>query len=262
MTRKLDFKAFILDLDGNIYRGDRPVEGAAGVIDALRKKGKKVLFLTNNSTRTPQEYTEKLRGMGIETSPEEILTSSIATAIYMRNLERGGVYVVGEAALKSAIAGEGFTLLDEEGARRAKYVVCGLDSGVTYRKLAAACLAIQGGAKFIAANTDRNLPVEGGYLPGAGAIVGAIVTATGAKPIIVGKPSKNIMGIALKRLGVGRGEVAMVGDCLDIDVAAGRNAGVYTILVLTGVTCRSDLRGRSVLPDLTLESVADLIELI
>ena len=262
MTRKLNFKAFIFDLDGSIYRGDRPVEGAAGVIDALKKKGKKVLFLTNNSTRTSQEYTEKLRRMGIKTSPEEILTSSIATAIYMRNLERGGCYVVGEAALKSAIAGEGFTILDEADARRARYVICGLDSGVTYRKLAAACLAIQGGAKFIATNADPNLPVEGGYLPGAGAIISAIITATGVKPIIVGKPSKNIMDVALKKLGVGREEVAIVGDCLDIDVAAGKSAGVYTILVLTGVTCRSDLRGKSVLPDLTIKSVAELVELI
>ena len=262
MTRKLNFKAFIFDLDGSIYRGDRQIEGAAGAIDALKKKGRKVLFLTNNSTKTPQEYAKKLRRMGIKTSPEEILTSSIATAIYMRDLERGGVYVVGEAALKSAIAGEGFTLLDEVAARKAKYVVCGLDSVVNYRKLAVACLAIQGGAKFIATNADPSLPVEGGYLPGAGAIISAIVTATGVKPIVVGKPSKNIMDIALKKLGVSREEVAMVGDCLDVDVAAGRDAGVYTILVLTGVTCRSDLRGESIMPDLTLESIADLRELI
>jgi len=262
MVRKLDFKAFIFDLDGCIYRGERLIEGAASVIDALKAKGRKVLYLTNNSTRTPQEYAEKLRRMGIKTSPEEVLTSAIATAIYMRGFERGGCYLIGESALKSAIAREGFTLLEEEGARRAMYLVCGLDSGVTYRKLAAACYAIQGGAKFIATNTDPNLPVEGGYLPGAGAIIGAITAATGAKPFVVGKPSKSIIEIALQRLGVSNKDAVIVGDCLEIDIEAGRNAGVYTILVLTGTTCRADLRGKCNLPDLTIESVKDLLDLI
>jgi len=262
MTRKLDFKAFIFDLDGCIYRGDRPVEGAVDVIDTLRAKEKKVLFLTNNSTKTPREYTNKLRRMGIEASTQEIMTSSLATAIYMRRLERGGCYVIGEEALESALSGEGFTLLDEAEAKRARYLVCGLDFGLTYEKLVAACFAIQGGAKFIATNADPSLPVEGGFMPGAGAIISAIVEATGVKPIVVGKPSKKIMDIALKRLGVSREEAAIIGDCLYTDLAAGKRAGIYTILVLTGATSKDDLMESRQQPDLILESVADLLKFI
>jgi 4-nitrophenyl phosphatase len=262
MNHKLDVKAFILDLDGCIYRGDRPVEGAVDVIDALRAKGKKVLFLTNNSTKTPQEYADKLRRMGIEATMEEIMTSSLATAIYMRRLERGGCYVVGEDALKSALSGEGFKLLDEAEAKRAKYLVCGLDFGLTYEKLAAACFAIQGGAKFIATNADPNLPIEGGFMPGAGAIISAIVESTGVKPIVVGKPSKKIIDIVLKRLRVRKEETAIIGDCLYTDLAAGKRAGIYTILVLTGATSKNDLKGSRQQPDLILDSIADLLKLI
>lgn len=262
MTRKLDFKAFIFDLDGCVYRGERPVEGAVDVISALKAKRKKVLFLTNNSTKTPREYADKLRKMGIEVSTQEIMTSSIATAIYMRRLEREGCYVIGEKALKSALCNEGFTLLSEAEAKMARYLICGLDFDLTYRKLAAACIAIQCGAKFIATNADPSLPIEGGLMPGAGAIISAIVEVTGVKPIIVGKPSKRIMDIAIKKLDVSKEEVAIIGDCLYTDLAAGKGAGIYTILVLTGATTKDDLMKSKQKPNLILESVADLLKFI
>jgi HAD superfamily hydrolase (TIGR01450 family) len=133
---------------------------------------------------------------------------------------------------------------------------------LTYEKLAAACFAIQCGAKFIASNADPSLPIEGGFLPGAGAIISAIVEATGVKPIIVGKPSKRIMDIAIKKLDASKEEVAIIGDCLYTDLAAGKRAGIYTILVLTGATTKDDLMKSKQKPDLILESVADLLKFI
>jgi 4-nitrophenyl phosphatase len=259
---KLKFKGFIFDLDGSIFKGDRPIAGAREVVEALRRQGRKVLFLTNNSASTTQSYVEKLCGMGIDVRQEEILTSAVATATYMRGLERGGVYVVGEGSLKSALSDEGFPILDEESATEAKYVVCGLDRGVTYQKLAAASLALQNGAEFIASNADPRLPTDRGYMPGAGAIIDAIKATTGMRPKVIGKPTRRMMSMALKKIGLGRTEVAVAGDALETDIKAAKNAGIFSILFLTGVTRREDLRHARILPDLTLDSIADLMGMI
>jgi 4-nitrophenyl phosphatase len=262
MALKLNFKAFIFDIDGSLFRGDNPIKGAPEIIAMLRRRGKKILLLTNNSTGTPEGYAEKLAKMGINVSQDEILTSSMATADYMKKFKRGGVYVIGENALSSAISGEGFTILNEAKAKEAGYVVCGLDRHVTYDKLAAASYAIQNGAKFIAANADRNLPVEDGCLPGAGAILSVIIKTTNVRPLIVGKPSKRIMKIALDRLGMTKDEVAIVGDALETDIKAGRNSKIYSILVLTGVSKKEDLAASRVKPDLVLGSIAGLSDLL
>lgn len=254
----MDFKGFLVDLDGCVYRGDKLIEGADSTIRALRERGRKILFLTNNSTKTPEEYASKLRRLGIEASPSEILTSATATATYMRRFEKGLCFVVGERALREALIGEGFELVREEDAKNAKYVVCGLDRDFTYGKMAAACTAIQRGARFIATNMDPNLPVEDGYLPGAGSIVGAIRIATGKRPIIVGKPSKYIMEIAMERIGLGREDLVIIGDRIDIDVRAGKVAGIYTILVSTG----QESKKRGISPDLVLRSISDLKSLL
>jgi len=264
MPSRLPHAAFIFDLDGCLYRGNSVIEGAPEAIKALRSKGRKVLFLTNNSTKTPKQFVEKLAGMGIATDELEIMTSSIATARYLRARSRkgGSCYVIGEDGLREALRSEGFELLDEGGAGDADYMVCGLDTKVTYEKLAAACYAIQRGAKFIATNADPNLPVEGGYLPGAGSIVRLIVEATRARPLIIGKPSPRIVRMALDRLGTKPSETAMVGDTLGMDVKAGRAAGLFTILVLTGATTEAEGGASRIKPDMVLDSVAALPRLI
>jgi len=260
--KMLNFKGFIFDLDGCIFRGDRPIPGARETLDAIRARGIRLLFLTNNSTGTPQQYSEKLAAMGIRASTDEILTSAVATAAYMHQMERGGAFIVGEKALETAVEGEGFTILGENRATEAKYVVCGLDREVTYEKLKAASLALERGARFIASNADPSLPTEEGYLPGAGAIISALVATTKIKPEIVGKPSRRIMKIALRRLGLKAEEVVIVGDVLETDIKAGKNSGVHTVLVLTGVTKREQLIASNIQPDLTLDSVADIMKLI
>ncbi|MDH7556372.1 MAG: HAD-IIA family hydrolase [Candidatus Methanosuratincola sp.] len=256
-----DKKGFIFDLDGCIYLGDRPIQGAIETIGMLRKEGKRILFLTNNSTKTPQEYADKLKGMGIEVGDREILTSSVATAIYLKRLGGGECFVLGERGLIQALEEEGFKVLGMGEARRARYVVCGLDMHLTYEKLAAACHAIQSGARFIATNMDPRLPLEGGYIPGAGSIVEAVATATGLRPRVIGKPSKRIMKIALKAMGLKNSEVAMVGDTLEIDMAAARLAGITGVLVLSGSTKMEDLEKSRIRPDAVIPSVAGLQEL-
>ncbi|MEM4657182.1 MAG: HAD-IIA family hydrolase [Candidatus Methanosuratincola sp.] len=254
-------KGFIFDLDGCIYLGDRPIEGASETIGMLRKEGKKILFLTNNSTKTPKEYADKLRGMGIQVEEGEVLTSSVATAVYLKRLGVGECFVLGERGLVQALEGEGFKVLGTGEAKKARYVVCGLDMHLTYEKLAAACHAIQNGARFIATNTDPRLPLDGGYIPGAGSIVEAVATATGLRPTIIGKPSKRIMKIALMAMGLKNSEVVMVGDTLDIDMAAARLAGITGVLVLSGSTKMEDLAGSRIKPDAVIPGVAELQKL-
>ncbi|MBC7119987.1 MAG: HAD family hydrolase [Candidatus Methanosuratus sp.] len=251
-------KGFILDLDGCVYLGNQPIEGVGDTINVLRGEGKKILFLTNNSTKTPRDYAEKLRRMGVDVVEEEVLTSSLATAVYLRRLGYGDCFVVGEEGLVRALEENGFRVIGVREAKNARYVVCGLDTSLTYEKMAAACYAIQNGAKFIATNTDPRLPVEDGYVPGAGSIIEAIATATGSRPTVIGKPSKRIMNIALSRMGLKKSEVVMVGDTLKIDMAAAKGMGMTGVLVLSGSTKTEDIEKSRIKPDAVIPSVAEI----
>lgn len=254
------FKAVILDLDGCVYRGENPIEGVADALDTIRDMGLKLLFLTNNATRTVEEYVNKLNSMGIGCDKDEVLTSGYATSIYLA--ERYGrvtVLPVGGRALEKELSKMGHKVLDWRENGNPQFVVACLDFGFSYEKLKRACSAIFQGAKFVATNTDPTLPVEDRLLPGAGSIVAAISKATGKRPLVIGKPSRRIMDIALRMTGVNGSEVVVVGDRLDTDVKAGKKIGAFTVLVLTGATSLRDLEGRrSSQPNLVLNSVSDL----
>ncbi len=254
-----EVRYLLIDLDGCMYRGEQLTKGAREAIALLKKRGIKYLYLTNNSTKSPQEFAEKLSRLGIPTSAEEIFTSAQATALYMEGLERKPIYVVGSSYLKQQLLERGFSLVREDEAEQAGYVVVGLDFQLTYQKLAAACLAIQRGATFIATNPDANLPLEDRYLPGAGSIVNAIATATGVKPIVIGKPSKIIVNLALRKLNAKKRESAIIGDRLDTDVKAGKAAGIKAILLSHGVPLPSFKKVR-VKPDLVVNSLLSLAE--
>lgn len=254
------FKAVILDLDGCVYRGREPIEGAAEALDAVRDMGLKTLFLTNNATRTVEEYVAKLNSMGIRCGENEVLTSGYATSIYLAGrYGRVRVLPVGGEALERELSKMGHRVLDWRKAGDPEFVVACLDFGFNYEKLKRACLAIFQGARFVATNTDPTLPVEDRLLPGAGSIVAAISKATGRRPLVIGKPSRRIMDIALKRLGVDGSEAVVVGDRLSTDVRAGKKVGAFTVLVLTGASSLRDLeRWRGRRPDLVLNSVSEL----
>ncbi len=252
-----DYRGFIFDMDGVIYRGDAVLPGAADFIAALKAAGIPYIYLTNNSTTPPGQVAERLARMGIPTDPGEVLTSAQATAAALKaEMPAGRVIVVGEEGIRDALLQEGFTLTDDH--RNADAVVVGLDRHFTYARLREAALAVRNGARFVATNTDRTLPTEIGLVPGAGTMVGALELATDVAPTVIGKPSAEIFRQALQKLGVDAEHVVTVGDRPETDILGSQAAGLKAIAVLTGVGTAEDFAALQPPPDWVF---ADLTEL-
>jgi 4-nitrophenyl phosphatase len=250
-------RAFIFDMDGVIYRGKNALTGAASMIARLRRAGVPYLYLTNNSTTAPRDVADRLRGMGIDAGPEDIYTSAEATAALLHEEMPGcHVLVIGEAGIRQALAAAGFTLVVDH--KAADAVVVGMDREATYARLKEASLAIQRGARFIATNLDASLPSEEGLIPGAGALVGMLETASGRKAQAIGKPQPGIFRLALTRLGAIPETTACVGDRPETDILGGQAAGLRTIAVLTGVGTRADFAAMQPPPDWVFEHLAAL----
>lgn len=252
------YDAFLFDLDGVLYRGAEAIDGAAETLATLRSVGKGLAFLTNNSSRTPEAIAAHLTGMGIRAAPEEVETSALATATLLRERSVASAFVLGEEGLRTALVAAGLTVVDTSAAD-AETVVVGWDRGFDYAELAAASVLIQRGASLVASNADASYPVEDGLvLPGAGAILAAIQTATGVSAEVVGKPNAPIFRAALDRAGGGRPLV--IGDRLDTDIEGARRLGWDSLLVLTGITGRADLGVATVTPTYVAERLGELVE--
>ncbi|MEM1948026.1 MAG: HAD-IIA family hydrolase [Candidatus Caldarchaeum sp.] len=253
-------KGLVLDLDGCVYVGDTPVDGAPEAIETLQRHFK-LLYLTNNSTLTRKQYAEKLRRMDINAEPNQILTSGYVAVNYILSINpRARILVVGEDGVTVEALEAGLEVVDHNEWRRADFVVVGLDRKLTYEKLANAALAISAGAKFIATNLDHVYPSERGFLPGAGSIAALLATTTKVTPYAVGKPEKQSSEIALKMLGLSKEGVVFVGDRVDTDVKAGKIVGCRAVLVKTGAfKLLGGLTGEA---DAVIESVADLPQLL
>ncbi|MCS6787686.1 MAG: HAD-IIA family hydrolase [Aigarchaeota archaeon] len=225
----MSVKGLVLDLDGTVILGSRLVERAVESIAACRDAGLRLTFLTNNSTYSVRYVLWKLRSLGLDCRLEEIITSSYATAKYL--LENHGevrAYVIGEAGLIEELVRSGHSVV---GAAESEVVVVGLDRNVTYSKLAEACRAVLRGAEFVATNRDRYLPLEDGGIPGAGSIVAFIEAATNRSPVVVGKPNVEMLEFAMRRMGLGREEVVVIGDNPETDAEMAVRAGVKCVLV-------------------------------
>jgi len=246
----------IVDMDGVLYRGAEMIPGTPQFLAFLREQGIGFVLATNNATRTPQQFVDKLAGMGVEVEPAEILTSSQATAGYLAAIAPRGtrVFVVGMDGLRTALQAAGFELVEEE----PEYVVAGMDFTICYERLAQATLHIRAGAGFVGTNADLTFPSERGIVPGAGSLLALLEAATGVKPRVIGKPETAMMEQAMMRLGAARETTAALGDRLETDILAGKRAGMCTLLVLSGVTDRSLLAASEIQPDLVFENVADL----
>jgi HAD superfamily hydrolase (TIGR01450 family) len=237
----------IFDLDGVVYRGSEPVPGAAELVAFLHGHGTPVRFATNNSTATRQAYADRLREMGIGASAEEIVTSTSATIEHLRRHapEVGTVLAIGADGMETELLEAGFAVTmaaaavaGEPGAplvRAYDAVIVGLDPAVDYARLSIAMAAVVGGSRLIATNADARYPTPAGFLPGAGAIVAALATATGVIPEVIGKPAPAMFTAILDAAGVAPFESVVVGDNPDADVAGAHRAGCAAILVLTGV---------------------------
>jgi 4-nitrophenyl phosphatase len=246
----------VIDMDGVLYRGTERLPGTAQFLAFLRRQQIGFVLATNNATRTPQQFVDKLAGMGVDVEPHHILTSSQATASYLSGLAPRGtrVFVVGQDGLRAALREAGFELVQED----AEFVVAGMDFEICYRQLADASLQIRAGARFVGTNPDRTFPSERGILPGAGSLLAFLEAASGVAPIIVGKPEKTMIEQALARLGAKNDTAAVLGDRLETDILAGQRAGLVTLLVLTGVTTRQMLEESEIQPDLVFDDLPRL----
>lgn len=246
----------IVDMDGVLYRGNDPISGAKGFIELLQQQGTPFVLLTNNSTRTAGQCVVKLKEMGISVEEDTILTSGQATAIYLEKVAqpKARIYLMGEEGLRAEIVSRGFILAEDD----VNFVVVGMDTQFTYDKLKKATLAIRRGARFIGTNSDRTFPTPEGIIPGAGAILAALEASTGVEPFVVGKPQRAIFELAMEKMDAAPDETAVVGDRLDTDIVGGVNAGLTTILLLSGIADSQELENSPIKPDLIFEDIRQL----
>jgi glycerol-1-phosphatase len=250
------YDCLLFDLDGVLYRGDRAIEAAPPTMAELRARGARVVFLTNNSSRTPEQVADKLRSHGIQADPKEVVTSALATAELLAGRGGGRAFVIGMDGVRDALAVAGIEVLDGH-PDEADLVVVGFDGEATYERLKTAALLVERGARLVATNADASFPAADGLWPGAGALLAVVTTTTGAEPEIVGKPFAPLFESGLRRGGGGRPLV--VGDRLDTDIEGAARLGWDTMLVLTGVSTRAEAEAGPVRPTVVAEDVSALL---
>jgi 4-nitrophenyl phosphatase len=250
-------RALILDMDGVVWQGSQPIGDLPAIFDRIHQLGWDVLLATNNATRTPQQYVDRLSSYGVSVNLWQVVNSVDVTAHYMaQHYPAGGtVFVIGEEGITKALAEKGFTI----GEKSALAVVAGMDRQVTYDKLSRATLLIRSGVPFIGTNPDRTFPTPEGLVPGAGSILAALEAATSVKPMIMGKPSPAIYQLALERLGTIPQETLVVGDRLETDIAGAQAIGCRTAVVLSGVSTESDILAWQPPPDIIAKDLSSLI---
>lgn len=252
-------KGLLLDMDGVIYRGSKLIPGADRFVNLLIQRDIPFLFLTNNSQRTRRDMAKRLERMGMAVSESHVYTCALATASFLADQNpQGTAYVIGEGGLLNALHTNGYSIVDHS----PDYVVVGEGRTITLEVLENAVQMILDGAKLIATNLDPNCPTVTGTRPGAGATVAYLEAATGAKALGVGKPSPIMMRAARKQLGLSSAQTVMVGDTMETDILGGVQMGYQTVLVLSGGTAADGFQQFAYRPDIVVNSVADLCELI
>lgn len=264
----------ILDMDGVVWRGMTPMPGLTDFFATLRRLNIGVVLATNNASRTVEQYVAKLAGFGVTVEPWQILTSAETTADHVAQHYPPAtrIFVVGSDGLHHGLRARGFDVINPPNRQlssmrvadlmpylgAADLVVVGFTPLVNYADFAQATYYINNGARFIGSNPDVTFPSEIGPLPGAGALLALIETATGVTPEIIGKPARAIFEQALRRLGATADQTAMVGDRIATDIVGGRNAGLHTVLLLSGVTAPADLAASDVQPDYVFDDITAL----
>ena len=251
-----EIQSWLMDMDGVLVHEDRPIPGAAEFIDRLRGAGLPFLVLTNNSIFTRRDLAARLAASGLQLEEEAIWTSALATADFLDSQRPGGTaFAIGEAGLTTALHNVGYTLTE----RDPDYVVLGETRTYSFERIAQAIRLISTGARFIATNPDPTGPTPDGPLPATGAVAALISRATGVDPYFVGKPNPLMMRSALNAIDAHSETTAMVGDRMDTDVISGLEAGMHTVLVLTGSTSREQAEAFPYRPSRIVDSIADLV---
>jgi NagD protein len=256
MGERKAVESWLTDMDGVLVHEGHPVPGAPEFIGKLRVSGKPFLVLTNNSIYTPRDLCARLARLGIEIPESSIWTSALATAQFLAGQRPSGTaYVIGEAGLTTALHEIDYVLTDHE----PDYVVLGETRTYSFEAITKAIRLITGGARFIATNPDVTGPSNEGALPACGSVAALISKATGVDPYFIGKPNPMMMRSALNAISAHSESAAMIGDRMDTDVLCGLEAGLETILVLTGISTRIEVERYPYRPSRIVESVADLI---
>ena len=256
------YKTILLDGDGVLWKANQPIPGIKPFFDQLDTLGIRWALLTNNNTRTAQDYIDKLENFGIQTGPSSVFTSSTVTADYL--LEKYGkdaiLHVVGMDGLIRTLKDSGFqfTCGEELPENGVTAVVAGMDREINLQKITIAMRLIMSGADFIATNTDGSFPTPDGIYPGTGTVIGALQFASGTEPYVVGKPQPAIFQTALKALGSKTEDTLMVGDRLNTDILGANQLGIQTAAVLTGVTSSDEINQSEIKPDFIFDDIRAL----
>lgn len=258
-------RCFALDMDGTIYLGEKWIDGAKEFLKKIEESGRNYVFLTNNSSKNAAVYVEKLNRMGLDVEEDKIITSGQATIYYLQQHFSGKkVFLLGNPLLQEEFVQAGISLEDEN----PDVVVTAFDTSLDYQKMCRVCDHVRAGLPYIATHPDYNCPTETGFIPDAGAIHAFIHASAFRYPDrIIGKPNGDIIEYLTKRVskkqpGIAREQIAMVGDRLYTDIAAGRNNGLQSVLVLSGEATLSDVSQSDVVPHLIFESVKDMISFL
>ena len=250
-------RCFALDMDGTIYLGEQWIEGAREFLEAVRESGRTYVFLTNNSSKNPVVYVEKLARMGLFVNESQVITSGDATIYYIKKHYPGKkVFLLGNDMLKEQFKVEGIQLTDDT----PDLVVTAFDTTLDYQKMCKVCDYVRAGLPYIATHPDYNCPTETGFIPDIGAIHAFIHASASRYPDhIIGKPNAEIVNYLVDRVGYGKDRIMMIGDRLYTDVAAGANNGLHSALVLSGEATLEDRDKSDVKPELIFDSVKDII---
>jgi NagD protein len=255
--RHREIRSWLMDMDGVLVREEHPIPGASAFLARLRELDLPFLVLTNNSIYTRRDLAARLAASGLDVPEESIWTSALATADFLQSQRPDGTaFTIGEAGLTTALHAAGYTLTE----RDPDYVVLGETRTYSFERIAQAIRLVLGGARFIATNPDPTGPTPDGPLPATGSVAALISRATGVEPYFVGKPNPLMMRSALNAIDAHSETTAMVGDRMDPDVVSGLEAGVYTVLVLTGSTTREQAEAFPYRPSLIVDSIADLVD--
>jgi NagD protein len=259
MTERGQAQCWLTDMDGVLVHEGQALPGAADFLERLVEKQRRFLVLTNNSIFTPRDLSARLVRSGLNVPEESIWTSALATAAFLADQQPGGsAYCIGEAGLTTALYEAGYTLTDTD----PDYVVLGETRTYSFESITRAIRLIDNGARFIATNPDVTGPSPEGPLPATGSVAAMITRATGADPYFVGKPNPMMFRSAMNRINAHSESTTMVGDRMDTDVVAGIEAGLETILVLTGSTRQSDVSRFPFRPSRVLDSIADVVDMV
>lgn len=255
-----EVKAFLLDMDGTFFLGDKLLAGALQLLELLNEHGLPFSFLTNNSSRSKEEYIHKLVGLGLREEDARVFTSGDATIAYLKKHFTGkNVFLLGTSGLADSFKAGGIDLSDTD----PEVVVIGYDTSLTYARLRDFCHFVRQGLPYIATHPDLNCPTPEGPAPDTGAMMSLVEASTGRKAdVVIGKPNPGIVNALAEEWGLEPKDLCMAGDRLYTDIALGSTAGVRTVLVLSGETRREDLEGSVFMPDLVCENLADLVSML